>query len=508
LSDARYRILRRLGQGGMAEVFEAELVGELGFVRKVAIKRMLAADPIAAERFLDEARIASRLHHANIVSILDLGLLDGLPFQVLELVDGIDANALLARAGGTLPLAVALAIAGDIAHALDHAHRAVDAAGMPLGIVHRDVKPSNVLVAWDGHAKLTDFGIAFAHERVARTETGTVAGTLGFIAPEQRTRSQLDGRSDVFALALTLHALVTGESPLRDLEVEMRVLAGEPVPIDPAIPADVRALLERALALARTDRPDAGAFAEAIGAALRSRISRDPRAHVRELLAQLNRPVARLGALDQLLGIEVVPEADAADGISRYATVAMAPPALAPPPPPPPPKRRVAPIAIAVVAAGALGGGAIWQLRSSRSPAPVSADAMRPIDASDGRPDARPDAALDAILDATVVTLPGDAASITDGRARSVPARDAAAVDAASEPAGTGYLQVVGDDNLVGMLVFVDGVFAGSVPNLVRVSPGRHHVEVRRRDGSVIRSAKAIDVAPFHTRANPLKPAW
>ncbi|MBP6633808.1 MAG: protein kinase, partial [Kofleriaceae bacterium] len=134
----RYRILRRLGQGGMAEVFEAELVGELGFVRKVAIKRLLgdaAAEPGIAERFLDEARIASRLHHANLVAVLDLGLLDGLPFHLLELVDGVNAAQLQQRAGGTLPLPVALAVVGEVARGLDHAHHACDGAGLPLGIV-------------------------------------------------------------------------------------------------------------------------------------------------------------------------------------------------------------------------------------------------------------------------------------------------------------------------------------------------------------------------------------
>src|SRR5580704_14934329 len=106
----------------MADVFEAELTAELGFVRKVAIKRMLgeaAADVTAAGRFLDEARIASRLHHANVVAIIDFGLLDGLPFQVLELVDGIDAQRLATRAGGRLPIDIALIIASEVAHALD-----------------------------------------------------------------------------------------------------------------------------------------------------------------------------------------------------------------------------------------------------------------------------------------------------------------------------------------------------------------------------------------------------
>ncbi|MEO8702273.1 MAG: serine/threonine-protein kinase [Kofleriaceae bacterium] len=492
---ARYRILRRLGQGGMAEVFEAELVGELGFVRKVAIKRMLPSaveDPAAAQRFLDEARIASKLHHANIIAILDLGLLDGLPFQVLELVDAIDAQALLARAGGTLPIEIALAIAADVAHALDHAHRASDADGVPLGIVHRDVKPSNVLVSRGGDVKLTDFGIAFARDRIAKTETGTVAGTLGFIAPEQRTRSQLDGRTDVFALALTLHALITGSSPLADVNTEMSVLAGAPIPLDPALPAELRALLDRALAPARTDRPSAGEFAEAIGAALEPRLTRDARSHLRDWIASITeRPVARRGALDELLGIEVVAVEPAEDGIGRYATVAVAKPA-----PPPPPRRRIAPIALALIAAGTLAGIAVWQMRSSTPPLPAPIDAALP---DTSRPDAM--AITTPMIDAAL-----DAAPVTDARRIThAPPRDSA-IDAAS-PAGTAYLQVVGDD-LVGQLVVVDGTVAGSVPNLVRITTGRHRVEIRKRDGSVTFAAKSFELEPFHTRSNPLKPAW
>src|SRR5262245_61569061 len=125
----------------MAEVFEALLSGTAGFSRRVAIKRIstrAADDPELAERFLDEARIASQLHHAGIVGVLDYGFVDGLPFQVLEFVDGLDADRLVERAGGKLPEDIALIIAADVARALDHAHRARGGDGAPLGIVHRD----------------------------------------------------------------------------------------------------------------------------------------------------------------------------------------------------------------------------------------------------------------------------------------------------------------------------------------------------------------------------------
>jgi len=322
--SSRYRIVRRLGQGGMAEVFEGELVGEHGFVRRVAVKQLLAGalhDPVAARRFVDESRIASQLHHANIVAVLDVGVLDDRPFQVLELVDGLDAHALAQRAGGRLPVDIALMLAHAVAHALDHAHMASDAAGRSLGIVHRDVKPPNILVAWNGDVKLADFGIAVAHDRVAHTETGSVAGTRGFIAPEQRTRAQLDGRSDVFALGLTLHALCTGATPLADIVAEARLLGGEPLVLDPSLPDDLRALIAPAVAPDRRDRPTAATLASAIGAALAARGARDPRGALRDFVSGFRTPPRRPGALDLLLGVELVPLDEPAGTVQRYATV-------------------------------------------------------------------------------------------------------------------------------------------------------------------------------------------
>ena len=285
---ARYRLLQRLGRGGLTEVFEAELVGE---PRKIAIKRMLepaAADPVAARRFLDEAALASRLHHANVVSVIDLGLLDDRPFQAVEYVDGIDAQRLLARAGRKLPIQVALAIATAVARALDHAHAACDQCGLPLGIVHRDVRPSSVLVSWSGDVKLGDFGIAGARG-------------AGFLAPEQHELHALDGRTDVFLLGLTLHALVTGHSPLR-----------EPLSIEPALPEDVRAILGAALAIDRLARPTAGELA----AALAPLLVADRRTTLRDFLA----PFAPTTTHGTSLGIDVVETADSHAGLHRYET--------------------------------------------------------------------------------------------------------------------------------------------------------------------------------------------
>ncbi len=531
MSNARYHMLRRLGQGGMAEVFEAELTGELGFVRKVAIKRMLASaasDPSAAQRFLDEARIASHLHHANVVSVIDVGLLDGLPFQVLELVDGIDVHQLMQRAGGTLPLEVALAIVGDVAHALDHAHAALDTDGQPLGIVHRDVKPSNVLVSWSGDVKLSDFGIAVARDRAAKTEAGVVPGTLGFIAPEQRSRSQLDGRTDVFALGLTLHSILAGYSPLEDVEVEVRSLVGHAIPIDANIAPDIRALIEHAVAHAPADRPSAGELATKLGAALASRLTNDRRSFLREFLAAHgSRPAAKPGALDQLLGIDVVRtgEPGNADGVGRYQTVAagVSPAAidagvpsglrtvkLAPghAPTEQPPSRRVVPIVMLLAALALTIGVATWQLRGGSAPLVPLDAAIVVVHASDASDDL---VVVDPPMSDALVATEPDAVIAHDARVRSHPASDAAARAPALDAEAavrTGYLRVVGDESLVGAFVFVDGHLAGSVPNPIAIGLGRHTVEVKRRDGSSVLSAKTVELEPFHTRANPLEPSW
>jgi hypothetical protein len=499
----------------MAEVFEAELVGELGFVRKVAIKRMVpeaAAEPTGARRFLDEARIASRLHHANIVSVIDVGLLDGLPFHVLELVDGVDAQTLQQRAGGTLPLEVALVLAGEVAHALDHAHGAVDDAGVTLGIVHRDVKPSNVLVSWGGDVKLGDFGIAVARDRTARTEAGIV-GTMGFMAPEQRTRSQIDGRTDVYALGLTLHALVTGASPLQDFEVELRVLAGGPMPIDPTLPSDVRALIVSAVAPELRARPTAGQLGDAISKALAARLANDPRSFLRGFLRQYGTTGPRPGALDGLLGIEVVLDAAPSgdDAVRSYRTIAAKVAAIDKPTGAATVKlepTEVVPVArsrrlgwLALVLLAGLGAFVVWHLsRSDRASAVAIDGAIAKLD-----PDASavPEAAvpIDAVMD-----VPLDAHPIDGPKRVPVPVLADAAV-APSPPAETGYLQVVGEE-LIGAKVIVDGgVYTTYVPRPVAVPAGHHRVQVQRRDGTLL-DVKSIDVNASNTHAHPAQLSW
>src|SRR5689334_4107533 len=159
----KYQILDRVAVGGMAELFKAQLIGQLGFEKLVAIKKILphlAGDKSFVEMFIDEARITAQLDHRNIVSVFELGTDADTPYIAMQYVDGLDVLALLrecARAQIRLPAEIAAVIARDVCDALDYAHNARDTSGKPLGIVHRDISPGNVLLSWRGDVKLTDF---------------------------------------------------------------------------------------------------------------------------------------------------------------------------------------------------------------------------------------------------------------------------------------------------------------------------------------------------------------
>jgi serine/threonine protein kinase/GAF domain-containing protein len=215
----RYRVERRLGVGGMAEVYLAWQLGPGGFERKVALKRPLAEfarEPAAVELFLDEARAAAHLQHPHIARIYEVGETAGAYFLAMEYVDGPSLRALvlrLAEAGRHMPLPIALAIARDVLDALDYVHRQCDPQGRPLRLVHRDVTSGNVLIHHDGRVKLVDFGIASAANQVHRTMTGSVKGTLPYMSPEQALGKGVDHRTDLYATGALVYEMLTGRRP-------------------------------------------------------------------------------------------------------------------------------------------------------------------------------------------------------------------------------------------------------------------------------------------------------
>ena len=209
----RYELLQRVGSGGMADVYLARVSGPAGFVRHVIVKSMRTPGAQALAMFLDEARVLATLHHQHIAQVYDLIELDDERYLLaMEYVHGHTVQTVLREAeaiGVRLPLDFALTVVEATAMALHHAHERRDAAGRPLGIVHRDVTPANIMTAFDGAVKLIDFGIATAFERSTETESGVIKGKTRYMAPEQALGGDVDRRTDVFGLGVVLYELTT-----------------------------------------------------------------------------------------------------------------------------------------------------------------------------------------------------------------------------------------------------------------------------------------------------------
>ncbi|WP_437714922.1 protein kinase [Sorangium sp. So ce448] len=284
----RYRLLERLGEGGMAEVFKAKSFGVEGFEKVLVIKRILpklAEQGRFVDMFVHEAKLAVRLSHANIVQVFDLGRVDhpnGDPtsyFIAMEYVPGLDLATLLARcrrAKKPIPLAMAVFMTAEIAKALDHAHRRRDEQSRPLGIVHRDISPQNILLSWEGEVKVTDFGIAKAtqsmtDEEVGENRAGRIRGKLAYMSPEQSRAGAIDGRSDLFSLGTVLYEMLAGSNPFAAptaFEIMRRLQASEYPPLAlarPDVPRSLVDVVSTMLAKNPEDRfPDAGRLHEAL----------------------------------------------------------------------------------------------------------------------------------------------------------------------------------------------------------------------------------------------------
>lgn len=287
----KYQIDRRLGGGGMAEVFLAKRVGAEGFSRKVAIKRVLpgvSAPSTFASLFISEAKLSAQLHHPNIVAILDFdrdpehGL-----FLVMELGEGRDLAELLSA--GRLPLPLSLYIIAEVLLGLGHAHSPPDEDNGLRGVVHRDMSPHNVLLSWEGAVKISDFGIAKARAASQATASMFIKGKPTYMSPEQANGESLDGRSDLFAVGVMLWEMLVGRSLFgRDtLQETLAALFTAPIPTPSSlcseVPEDVSQVVMRLLHRDRAQRYPTAAEARrellACGA-----VPRDGRADLAELL--------------------------------------------------------------------------------------------------------------------------------------------------------------------------------------------------------------------------------
>jgi serine/threonine protein kinase len=272
----KYVLGERIAVGGMAEVWAARAEGPEGFVKPVALKVMLesfAGDPDLEQLFVKEARIAAKLQHANLVTVFDFDKLGadgsgrgpaGRYYIAMERVEGHDARRVAQaakHAGYLLPLPLALYLAGEVMKGLRYVHERRE-NGRPLGLVHRDVSPHNVLVGFSGEVKLSDFGIAKSQAHSQRTKTGTIRGKLAYASPEQLNGQEVDHRTDQFAMGITLWELLAGR-PLFDgrdeLEIVGQVMRCDVPPLavarpDRGLPPAVEAVVRRMLAARREDR--------------------------------------------------------------------------------------------------------------------------------------------------------------------------------------------------------------------------------------------------------------
>jgi serine/threonine-protein kinase len=251
----RYVVLHHVATGGMGSVWEAELAGKHGFAKRVALKAIraeLAGEPRFKEMFLEEARLSSRLSHANVAQVLDVGDHDGTMYIVFEWVDGRSLETICrdaASAKQPVSIELALRVLADVCAGLHAVHELRSDEGEPLHVVHRDVTPNNVLVSRDGFAKVIDFGLAKAKDRaITATKSGVVKGTPQFMAPEQALGHPVDRRADVFSAGAVLFRVLAGNSPFPDREALAAFVLHKRVPDLPdEVPEAVRALVQKAM---------------------------------------------------------------------------------------------------------------------------------------------------------------------------------------------------------------------------------------------------------------------
>lgn len=297
--QSRYQLIATLGHGGMADVFLAVLRGPAGFNKLQVIKRLrpnLAEEPEFVNMFMDEARLAARLNHPNVVQTNEVGEIRGRPYIAMEYLDGQGLNRIVHRAGYTqkLPLPFYLSLASQVLAGLEHAHTLKDYDGKPLEVVHRDISPHNIIVTYDGLAKLVDFGIAKAATRSSDTRHGVLKGKAAYMSPEQGRFEESDCRADLFSMGVILWELIAGRRMWKDvdeLDIIERLVTFKLPKLeehDPTVSPELLDIVQRALAREREDRyPTAAAMREDLDRFLQKRGERMDASEIGKRLAQL-----------------------------------------------------------------------------------------------------------------------------------------------------------------------------------------------------------------------------
>ncbi|MBL8946529.1 MAG: protein kinase [Myxococcales bacterium] len=381
----KFTIVEQIGEGGMARIFLARSRGIGGFEKLVVLKQVLprlAGDAEFVERFLQEARLSASLDHPNIAAVHEVGDDPAGTYFAMEYVRGRDLYKILRRAkaaGRVLGFDEIIAIVTALCAGLHHAHMHVGADGRPLGIVHRDVSPSNVLVSFEGAVKLADFGVAKVRSANVETEAGTLRGKIAYMSPEQCRGEALDRRSDVFAVGVLLWEMLTGaRMRTGDSEIAlMRQIADGDAPSPKALRPDLHGELEAIVmqALAR-DPARRWPSAEALQRALEdfahdARLVVAPRTIAAMMQALFAEEIERESSEGELARTVALRREGDAEATPATATI---PPVAVGTPEPPPRRRTWAPIVAAVIGGVALGGVALYLLAPRESATPVPPD--------------------------------------------------------------------------------------------------------------------------------------
>jgi serine/threonine-protein kinase len=267
MSDQRYRITERVAAGGMAEVFRGVAESMRGFKKNIAIKRILPSltkNKKFVAMFLDEARLSLALQHANIVQVFDIGHTEDTYFIVMEYVDGVDLKSLLdwrRRINKRIPIAHTLYVVMEACKGLSYAHELTNPeTDAPLGIVHRDISPPNVLISKQGEIKVVDFGLAKATSQVEITDPGVVKGKMSYLSPEAARGEEVDRRADIFAAGILLYELLTGkrlfygETDYQTVELVRNAKIPPIKPQNPQVEPELEDIVRKSLAKRKEDR--------------------------------------------------------------------------------------------------------------------------------------------------------------------------------------------------------------------------------------------------------------
>jgi serine/threonine-protein kinase len=267
MPDSRYRITERVAAGGMAEVFRGVAESLQGFKKNIAIKRILPAltkNKKFVAMFLDEARLSLVLQHANIVQVFDIAHTDDTYFIVMEYVDGVDLKAIMEwrrKINRRIPIAHSLYMIMEICKGLSYAHELLNPeTGKPLGIVHRDISPPNVLISKQGEVKVVDFGLAKATSQIETTDPGVVKGKMSYLSPEAARGEEVDASADIFAVGILLYEMLTGkrlfygETDYQTVELVRNAKIPPIKPQNPQVEPELEDIVRKALAKRKEDR--------------------------------------------------------------------------------------------------------------------------------------------------------------------------------------------------------------------------------------------------------------